>query len=62
MRTVIPTQSFQTLICRLFRDRFQFCSGLVDLVVGVRLGALMSASSLSGLTRGNLQELSPLQR
>ena len=33
---MIPTQSFETLVSRLFRDRVQFCSGLVDLVVGVR--------------------------
>ena len=30
-----PTQSFETLECRLFRDGVQFCSGLVDLVVCV---------------------------
>ena len=30
-----PTRSFETLVCRLFRDGVQFCSGLVDLVVGV---------------------------
>ena len=29
------TQSFETLVCRLFRDSVQFCSGLVDLVVCV---------------------------
>jgi hypothetical protein len=29
------TRSFETLICHLFRDRIQFCSGLVDLVVCV---------------------------
>jgi hypothetical protein len=34
--TVIPGQSFKSLVSRLFRDCFQFCSGLVDLVVGVR--------------------------
>ena len=33
---VTPTRSFETLISRLFRDRFQFCSGLVDLVICVR--------------------------
>ena len=33
--TVKPTRSFETLVSRLFRDRVQFCSGLVDLVVGV---------------------------
>jgi hypothetical protein len=27
---------FETLECRLFRGGLQFCSGLVDLVVGVR--------------------------
>jgi len=27
---------YETLVCRLFRDSVQFCSGLVDLVVGVR--------------------------
>jgi hypothetical protein len=27
---------FRDLICRLFRNGIQFCSGLVDLVVGVR--------------------------
>jgi hypothetical protein len=32
---VMPIQSFETLIC-LFRDRVQFCLGLVDLVVCVR--------------------------
>ena len=31
-----PIRSFETLICRLFRDGVQFCSGLVDLVVGER--------------------------
>src|ERR1700758_5285696 len=34
--TVIPAQSFDSLISCLFRDGVQFCSGLVDLVVGVR--------------------------
>jgi hypothetical protein len=28
-------RSFETLICRLFRDGVQFCSGLVDLLVRV---------------------------
>jgi hypothetical protein len=32
---VIPRRRFETLICRLLRDSVQFCSGLVDLVVGV---------------------------
>ena len=32
---VIPTPSFESLVCRLFRDGVQFCSGLVDLVVSV---------------------------
>ena len=27
--------TFETLVCRLFRDGVQLCSGLVDLVVGV---------------------------
>ena len=27
--------TFETLVCRLFRDSVQFCSGLVDLVVCV---------------------------
>ena len=29
------TRIFETLICGLFRDRVQFCSGQVDLVVCV---------------------------
>ena len=29
-------QTIETLVTLLFRDRVQFCSGLVDLVVGVR--------------------------
>jgi hypothetical protein len=33
----IPTQSFETLACRLFRDRVEFCSGLVNLAVGIGL-------------------------
>ena len=33
---MIPRQSFERLRCGLFRDRFEFCSGLVDL--GVRVG------------------------
>jgi hypothetical protein len=33
---VTPTQTFETLVCRLFRDGVQFRSGLVDLVVCVR--------------------------
>ena len=32
---VIPKRSIETLECRLFLDRVQFCSGLVDLVVCV---------------------------
>ncbi len=28
--------TFETLVCRLFRDGLQFCSGLVDLIVGIR--------------------------
>ena len=32
----ILTRIFETLVTRLFRDCVQFCSGLVDLVVGVR--------------------------
>jgi hypothetical protein len=35
LRLGSPTRSFKTLICRLFRDSVQFCSGLVDLVVCV---------------------------
>ena len=34
--TVTLTRSFETLVCRLFRDAVEFCSGLVDLVVCVR--------------------------
>jgi hypothetical protein len=30
-----PIRSFETLVSRLFRDSLQFCSGLVDLFVGV---------------------------
>jgi len=30
------TEELETLVCRLFRDGVQFCSGLVDLVVCVR--------------------------
>ena len=33
--TATLTRIFETLVCRLFRDSVQFCSGLVDLVVGV---------------------------
>jgi hypothetical protein len=29
------TRIFETLVCRPFQDRVQFCSGLVDLVVCV---------------------------
>src|SRR5271157_2773661 len=35
LQLVMTIRSFETLICRLFRDRVQFCSGLVDLVEGV---------------------------
>lgn len=31
-----PGRSSETLICQLFRDRFQLRSGLVNLVIGVR--------------------------
>jgi hypothetical protein len=39
--TVALKPSFETLICRLFRDSVQFCSGLVDLVVGVSRHSVM---------------------
>ena len=33
---VIPEQSFESLVSRLFRDRIQRCLGLVDLVIRIR--------------------------
>ena len=31
-RRATSTRTFEILVCRLFRDRVQFCSGLVDLI------------------------------
>ena len=46
---VLIATDFETLVCRLFRDSVQFCSGLVDLVVGVcRHGSRGHARPVAG--------------